>query len=93
VDSISSDVRVMSGGLQPNLALDHKPLFPEFGPYRLCQHERTFSPAYGEQSVIERHCARNQGCIGQRRRTARNTVVWRATQNKNANSYIIEIAV
>ena len=52
MDSISSDARVMSGGLQPNLALDHKPLFPEFVPYLLCQHERTFSPAYGEQSVI-----------------------------------------
>ena len=40
----------MSGGLQPNLALDHKPLFPEFGPYLLCQHERTFSPASNQLS-------------------------------------------
>src|SRR5207248_9365225 len=34
-------------------------------------------------SVIERHCARNQGCIGQRRRTARNIVVWRALGESN----------
>jgi hypothetical protein len=78
VDSISSDVRVMSGGLQPNSALGHKPLFPEFGPYLLCQHERTFSPACGEQSAIERHSLPKQRCIGQRRRTARNITPWRA---------------
>jgi hypothetical protein len=68
----------MSGGLQPNSALGHKPLFPEFGPYLLCQHERTFSPACGEQSVIERHSLPKQRGIGQRRRTARNIAPWRA---------------
>jgi len=78
VDSISSDARVMSGGLQPNSALGRKPPFPEFGPYLLCQHERTFSPARGEQSVIERQSLAKQRCIGQRRGTARNIAPWRA---------------
>src|SRR5882757_5918675 len=40
----------MSGGLQPNSALGRKPLFPELGPYLLCQHERTFRrPAASNQ--------------------------------------------
>src|SRR5437899_3652688 len=43
--------------------------------YGSCQRigsRADISPAYGEQSVIERHCAPNQGCIGQRRAIARN---------------------
>jgi len=57
----------MSGGLQPNSALGRKPLFPELGPYLLCQHERTFRrPAASNQLSSDIALGTRAACVSHR---------------------------